>query len=492
MANLITSLLTAPTAPRNLKAIKIDRYSIDLTWNRPREVNGESMTYQLWYNEQKININDNNTMNETFAFKLVQLESFSNYTITIVACTSGCSESSDSLTLRTAMSEPSAMDRPTLKKIDDRKKIVISWKPPQLLGGNLDYYQLKLVMSSAQEIATEKVYRLSGQVKSCIIEEFKCEDETVNFFIRSVNVEQVDFVENFINQTVNCFEINEPIHKGADKELYGLWSQPLTFYCLKGHSMALLGLIITVTIFLVFVVYMFVRLYQKYKKMKDIHSILPKELRRSMAISSPSKDFLTGTKDLDLIKDHVLADIEEEDEGTEREKFVPESKPEVVVISQQSNNQMRESVKSEIFLPFICNPKTNEIFYEMPKKSIDVEKAKSAPTTPQRSANAYTEFCKDPSVDLSTGYMKMNTPPRVVAQMTKSVEGYLDMTGKSSPTEKSDPKKSDYLMHEIKSFIQDAESNNGYIGKRASIQMDPCKKHPATIINVNGYVGLPK
>lgn len=450
------------------------------------------MTYQLWYNDQKININDNNTMNETFAFKLVQLESFSNYTITIVACTSGCSESSDSLTLRTAMSEPSAMDRPTLKKIDDEKKIVISWKPPQLLGGNLDYYQLMLVMSNAQGIATEKVYRLNGQVKSCIIEGFKCEDETVNFFIRSVNVEQVDFVENFINHTVSCFAINEPIHKGADRELYGVWSQPLTFYCLNGYSMALLGLIIAMTIFLVIFVYMFIRLFQKYQKMKDIHTVWPNGFDPSTPIPSELKDSSTGTKDLDLIKDHVLTDIEEEEEFTEREKFVPDSKPEVVVISQHSNDQMLESAKSEIFLPFICNPKTNEIFYEMPKKSVRVEKAKSAPTTPQKIANAYSEFCKDPSVDLSTGYMKMSTPPRVLADITKSVEGYLDMSGKSPPTEKSESKESDYLMHGIKSFIQESESNSGYIGKRASFLMDPCKKHPATIINVNGYVGLPK
>lgn len=432
-------------------------------------------------------------MNDTFAYKLKNLEPFSNYTITVVACTSDCSASSDSLVLRTAMSEPSAMLQPTLKKSDD--KVIINWKAPKFVGGNLAYYQLKLMMSTAQGNVIEKVFRLNREVQSCTIGGFKCEEETVNFFIRSVNVDSAttELDQRFNNETVSCFENHEPIQIDEDGRLYGEWSQPLTFYCLYGHSMALLGLLIVMAIFLLISVYMLIRFFQKYKRMKDIHIIWPDGLDPSVPISTPIKDSFIGIKDLDLVRNHVLTDIEEEDEVLEREKFISELKPEIVVVAQQVNSQKRESAKSEVFLPFICNPKTNEIFYEMPKKSAGVEKAKSAPTTPQRSASLDTKSCRDLHEDLDTGYMKMNPPTRPRTESATSVGGYLDMSGKSPRLEQKDSKGNNYLMHEIKSFIQESElNNNGYIGKRASALLDPCKKHPAAIINANGYVGLPK
>lgn len=457
------------------------------------EVNGEAMTYQLWYNDQQININDNKTMNETFAFNLENLEPFTDYIITVVACTSFCSESSDSLTLRTKIGEPGAMFQPKLKYLD-ADKVNVSWEAPTDLGGNLDYFQLKLITTKGFENLTVKVYRVNGRSRSCIIDSFRCEKDQIDFFIRSVNVEYpiTTTHESTANRTVHCLAYHEPIEGEVPGLFYGEWSQSIPFYCQTSISASMIigsGLMLFISILSVFMLHKF---YRKYQMMKDIHIVWPKGLDPNSPQSSPSKTF-DAVRDLDLLKDVGLTDIEEEDEITELEKFIPSAMADKVVTTLESVNEShRESTKSEIFLPFICNPKTNEIFYQLPKMNKSKEKGKSAPTSPLR-ATGYCEFTSDPNIDLSTGYMKMYAPERPRTEsMSTSVEGYLDMSGKPAVSPIAKPRQNNYMMNEIKMFLQDSELNhNGYIGKRASIITDPIKKHPSCI-NSNGYVGLHK
>lgn len=435
-------------------------------------------------------------MEQTFAYELKHLESFSNYTITVVACTSDCSDSSDSLTLRTAMSKPGAMWQPSLKKIENEEKVVINWEEPKALGGNLDYYQLKLVMSNE-----EKNYRVNGKVKSCIIKDFECMEDDVKFLVRAVNIGQETSTvlwKNVVNQTISCLAVPDSMNANEGELLYGEWSQPLTFYCHIGYSIKSVGLIIIIFIFLLIFVCMIFKFYQKFQRMKDIHITWPSGLDPSKPILTSSKSFFNGTKNLDLIKGHVLTDVEEEEEEEKEEhedveKMYPKPKLEVLIDSQEPCSQMRQSSKSEIFLPFICNPKTNEISYDVPKKSVGIDKAKSAPSTPLKNTNSCTELLNDLELDVNTGYMKMTSPVRSKSESSTCVEGYLDMSGKSLPNKSLNPKESDYLVHEIKTFIHESElHNNGYIGKRASFLTDSCSKHPAANINANGYVGLPK
>lgn len=461
-------------------------------WNRPLEVNGEAMTYQLWYNDHRININDNRTMNETFAFNLKNLEPFTDYIITVVACTSFCSESSDSLTLRTKIGVPGAMFQPKLKSLDD-DKVVISWEAPKVLGGNLDYFQLKLIPTKGFENLKAKVYRINGRSRSCLIDSFRCEKDKIDFIIRSVNVEYpVTTAHESGNRTVYCLAYNEPIQGEVPGQFYGEWSQPIIFYCQTPISTTMIVgclLMLFVTILSVFMLHKF---YRKYQMMKDIHLVWPKGLDPNSPPSSPSRTF-DGVRDLDLLKDVALTDIEEEDEITEREKFIPSGMADKVVTTPESVDEShRQSTKSEVFLPFICNPKTNEIFYQLPKMHLSKEKGKSAPTSPVR-ATGYCEFTSDPNIDLSTGYMKMYAPERIRTEsMSTSIDGYLDMSGKQAVSPIAKPRQNNYMMNEIKMFLQDSElNNNGYIGKRTSIILDPIKKHPPCI-NSSGYVGLQK
>lgn len=479
---------SAPTAPRNLEATNIFQHSVYLKWNRPLEVNGEAMTYQLWYNDRKININDRNTMNETFAYKLQELEAFSNYIITVVACTSYCSEPSESLTLRTAMGEPGQMFQPKLESLDG-SKVSISWEEPKVAGGNLNYFQIKTILPTEKEA---KIYRINGRARSCIIQGLKCESNNIDFSIRSVNVEYSSSML-MEDKVVDCFDFPEQIEEEVAGHFYGEWSQPVIFYCETQFSLAVMGSIFLVSLFLLFSIYLFIRLYHKYKEMKDIDIVLPKGLDPNSPDSSPSKKdkLFDAVKDFDLIKDHVLTDIEEEEEE-ERKNFLSAADEEFMVVQEKP----RESGKSEMFLPFICNPKTNEIFYTMPKMSTVNEKVKTT-STPASPKSDYVKL--NPPADAQSDYVKMYAP--IESPVSSPVEGYLDMTGKSPSTTSPStpkilvsppmPKEPDYLVNEIKMFIKDSEmNNNGYIGKRASVLNDASGKKHSTVVNSNGYVGL--
>jgi Fibronectin type III domain len=485
---------SAPTAPRNLEANNIFQHSVYLKWNRPKEVNGEAMTYQLWYNDRKININDKNTMNETFAYKLQELEAFTNYIITVVACTSYCSEPSESLTLRTAMGEPGQMFQPKLESLDG-SKVSISWEGPKVAGGNLDYFQIKTILPTEKEA---KVYRINGRARSCIIQGLKCENNNIDFSIRSINVEYPSSLMMIEDEVIDCFDFPESNEKEVAGQFYGEWSQPVIYFCEIQFSLVVMGTIFIVSLFLLFSIYLFIRLYHKYKEMKDIHIVLPKGLdpnSPNSPDSSPSKKdkIFDAVKDFDLIKDHVLTDIEEEEED-ERKKFISAADEEFMVVQEEPRGNQSESGKSEMFLPFICNPKTNEIFYTMPKMSTVNERVKTT-STPASPKSDYMKF--NPQADAQSDYVKMYAP--IENPINSPVEGYLDMTGKS-PTSPSTPKilvsppmpkESDYLVNEIKMFIKDSEmNNNGYIGKRASVLNDASGKKHSTVVNSNGYVGL--
>lgn len=484
------SFFTAPTAPNNLTSVGIDRTFIDLEWSRPLEVNGESMTYQLWFNENRININNNDTMNETFSFRLNHLEPYKNYTITVVACTSDCSSPSESLTLETKMGIPGQMFQPKLEKVGGNK-VAVRWEPPRKTGGNSEYFQLKLIPAKDHQFGAPRVYRINGRLTSCTIERFTCDGDKIDFIMRSVNVERLteSVNDNLLTENVNCLATPELIENDVGGHFYGEWSQPWIYHCQRRISMTMVAAFFILAFGSLLSIYLFIRFYQRYKEMKDIHIVWPKGLDLDSLSPSSNKhpDLFEAVRDLDLVKDHVLTDIEEEDE-VENKIFLPPYKGLNHVVDEHSKNNQRDSPKSETLMPFICNPKTNEILYQIPLMiTAGKKKGKSVPTSPLR-ATGYADFSSDPQID-STGYMKMNAPqsPRNEI-LSASVEGYLDMRGKPR-TPPITQRSSDYTSNEVKKFLNDSENNNGYIGKRAFILSDPNKKLPSTI-NANGYVGL--
>lgn len=429
-------------------------------------MNGESITYQLWYNDHMININnDNNTMNEVYFFKLELLKSFTNYTITVVACTSDCSESSDSLVIRTAISAPGIMLQPKLVSVS-KQRMLVSWNMPEKLGGNLDYFQLK--HESSDIVERTKVYRINGQVRACFIEGLNCEHE-ISLFIRGVNVEENESVIS-VNQTVNCFAFLEQNEYEAFGRFYGFWSQPVLYSCLNKSSTIMIAMVMGSLIVMVATAFFALKVYHKIMLMKDIHIVWPKGLDPDVATPSPSKDSHDLHNDLDLIRDHAHTDIEVEHE--EQEKLIKAN----IILEKVENERLR----SEEQLAGI--PKNTEQLKVAAAEDNMISSPKSILVSNNKTFN-------DVLVDPKSGYMKMRPPINLPLSGSSSPEGYLDMSGKTpSPVKKEMPRDNGYTLNDIKMFIRESElTNNGYIGKRSSLLSDPSKKNQS-VVNSNGYV----
>lgn len=418
-------------------------------------------------------------MNETFMFTLDGLESFTDYTITVVACTSDCSNSSDSLVFKTAISAPGGMLQPKSEIISENRMLV-TWNAPQILSGNLDCFHMK--QEFGEKNRPPKLFRISGKLRACIIDGLTCENE-LNLSIRGVNIEHKALSDKASsnNNFTSCFSNPEAVHEAAGY-YYGDWSPPVYYSCLNRSSAVLIVIISCSLVLMVLSAYLAMKMYRKIIAMKAIHAKLPDGL-----ITTPSsRDNRDVIRDLDLVKDHALNDIDEEEEDIQEvDKLI--SAP-TVTVAGTIDIANRESVKSEAFLPFILNPRTNEITYHLPKVSM-MEKINSQETSPVKSISS---SCYD---GIDAGYTKMYRPQRPTLEVGSPVEGYLDMSGKSTPSPvkvapsplKVRPLDSGYTTNEIKMFIQDSDMNNGYIGKRMSILVDPAEKR-TPVINSNGYV----
>lgn len=80
-----------------------------LAWQKPLEKNGPSLYFDIWFNDEHVLIQPNATEliypvesnnNEIF-YEICNLLSYTNYVISILACTISCSEATESLRVQT-------------------------------------------------------------------------------------------------------------------------------------------------------------------------------------------------------------------------------------------------------------------------------------------------------------------------------------------------------------------------------------------------------
>lgn len=390
------------------------------------------------------------------------------------------------------------MLQPEIMQLNE-KFMKLQWIAPKERSGHLNYYQLRKVLRS-KESNTIQLYRLNGNVNSCILSGIVCQRDEIEFMIRAINIEDDNDVliegSNVNNDSVDCFLFEETI-VDEHKKFHGEWSSSCFYICHFENSWAFVGIgMLAVLISLLLI--LFYRLYVKYKLMRDIKVILPNGFNHEF------RGIDAGTKNLDLVQNlNTIAEESEADApmlSTIEDKeykvieinedllsIVPQEKKEDLVSEQISVN--------EKLLPFICDPRTDKIFYQMPI-AVDTLKHKPIPLSPINTS--YTKFIvqdASPStfVNYNNGYTKMNPPNRTRTESNTSKEGYCDMSGKSTtPTSPQPIKMSNYQMHDIKSFVNAAElNNNGYIGKRTSLgDSNLSQKVPPVARNNSDYTGI--
>jgi hypothetical protein len=283
---------------------------------------------------------------------------------------------------------------------------------------------------------------------------------------------------------VYCYEIREKFSESNYLFLYGEWSVPivhLSFYSglLNSIYSSTTAMTLTIFIFLILVtviMFVIVKVYRKYQKISDIKAIYPEGLNPN----DPSMIYMRegsveGVKNLDLLKNHDLADIIEEEIKLQESKNDAEGLWECEkiadVINQSKNNNF-------VFHPSVANDE-GDCFHSF---LVMDEKCSSSVSNPINS-----DIFSGGKVAHDVGYMKMYEPRFVRAKSisknvnnNKTVDGYLDMTGKS-------PEKCTLqnTSTEIKSLIENTSRNNGYIDRR-SIQKNPFP------VNASGYVAFKK
>lgn len=406
-------------------------------WNRPLDVNSPSITYELWLNGYKIYIQSEDSMNETFHYSLNScLQPFTNYVITVRACSFECSSSINNLNIKTKMAKPSRMLQPMIEKVRG-KDIKVSWIKPINITNNYTFYQISVGSENKYEI-----YFINGRQTSCIIEFDSCH-EKLDVSMRAINSYNITLISHLM-KSENCLSLkhNSKQKQNEVLELIGDWSPLTTVYC-NTTAFAMLFIPCFSILIAVIVMLIIIKIYKYYQNMKDIEITLPKGLDPDLWISTSNNDIRgIENKHIEMEKDQLesLNVIENNDDKDDYSV-----KPDILEDNVISHD--------ETLHPFIRNPFSNEFSYTMPKsysQNIDLK----------------TSYLTD-----EKGYMKM-TLTRKTPKLSPIHKGYLDMNGKSHVCETST---TDY--QEIETFIRKSvECNDGYIGKNNSTLSELLRK----------------
>lgn len=436
-------------------------------WRRPSEINGPSLTYQLWCNEKSFHIDSNETRNEYFNYTLSDLESFTTYSIRVIAQTRNNSEPSERLVIRTKVGLPGRVDQPTLQDMKNGS-LKLEWNAPNHLGGHLDFYQLNVSIHKDNKIFQNyPLYRVNGNKTSCLINFNENDNHEVYFYVRAVNINANKLTQPTVaRESIYCFEFGET--NVIDEFYYfGEWSPSivhLSFYTdlLKSLYSSAIALVVTLcfalSLLLVFSCCVW-RFYQKIQKMKDIKAIYPEGLNPHQPPTiNTDADILVSLRGVDLL--NTLTDIEEEGEGVSHE-FIEngcEDKKEVVEPFMKISQFSDEGV---------CNS-----FLIINNKPL------SLPSSPTVQGLLLWQ-----SKSIDNSYIKMHKPRLNNGNDNKMPPvGYLDMSGKS-PTHTS----AAYTSVEVKKLLENSKQNNGYIDRK-SIHAEP---FPISV-NSNGYIAFKK
>uniref|UniRef100_A0A1B0D142 Fibronectin type-III domain-containing protein n=1 Tax=Phlebotomus papatasi TaxID=29031 RepID=A0A1B0D142_PHLPP len=135
-----TTFEAPPTPPRNLRIVSVTNTSVTISWDRSERANGVLNRYTVWCNSSNFPVYNNLNENETFYYKIENLQAHSYYEIIVVAWTTSSSNKSEIIHVQTEMGVPDQITSPQNYKYDDY--VLLSWDPPRHPGGNLDYYEV--------------------------------------------------------------------------------------------------------------------------------------------------------------------------------------------------------------------------------------------------------------------------------------------------------------------------------------------------------------
>lgn len=271
----ITTLEDAPTKPMNVKITKVNITSLNISWDPPEHLNGHisKIKYVIYNNNEKIDVfkyednkEDKRSAKSRWHKVLDTLHPFSNYSLTLRAINEGIdaqSEPTNPLFVRTKIGPPSKLE---LIKYEDNH---LSWAPPQIPGGTVDFYQVKIVNDAIHEILLNTT-DTNIKVKSC-----DGGIQNVTYQVRAVNYDEA--LHHGALTDSSQVILDEEDEENKILYHFGNWSNVRPVYCTGRDNLFLLFIIIGI-IAMVGMGCAVLKAYKKIKKMGDIKPEFPKGL----------------------------------------------------------------------------------------------------------------------------------------------------------------------------------------------------------------------
>ena len=107
-------------------------------WSEPSVMNGVLRHYNVSYDDAT----PDKKVEEVSYVELTNLKAHYNYSISVIACTVGCSAKSKPIYVMTDIGVPDRISMPLIRFVNSSQVKVI-WNNPALPAGPLDYFQIK-------------------------------------------------------------------------------------------------------------------------------------------------------------------------------------------------------------------------------------------------------------------------------------------------------------------------------------------------------------
>ncbi|XP_065215488.1 cytokine receptor-like [Planococcus citri] len=235
---------------------KVTNHSAVLEWQHPIVTNGHLQYYKVRYNENEITINATLTQ-----ITLVNLTSYTNYNVRVLACTAMCSPM-DSIMLLTKVGIPGVVSKLTTEKINS-SYVLVKWNKPLLLAGPSPIYDVRVQFDETDKNSTYKELETAQTkaevpIPNCFN---KGPRSSYTFYVRAKNIQLPD------NTT------SDPI-----LYYYGDWSQAYTINCIQEEIPSLLQITIFIGLFILFVwgaIFFGKKGFAKFQQMQDFDVTLP-------------------------------------------------------------------------------------------------------------------------------------------------------------------------------------------------------------------------
>ncbi|XP_029156701.1 cytokine receptor [Nylanderia fulva] len=173
-----TTLEGAPsTSPLDVKVTNVTNTTMFITWKSPGAMNGVLRYYEVYYNELMKKVEEANHI------RLTGLLAYTEYNISVAACTVACSKKSPITKQRTKIGIPGKIGMPKVRFINS-SQVIVTWDPPQYPAGpiKLMYYEIDDSYGEIQNV-TKMEAQLS--IPDCNTVD---REQQYKFRVRAVNI----------------------------------------------------------------------------------------------------------------------------------------------------------------------------------------------------------------------------------------------------------------------------------------------------------------